>query len=88
MHWIFYVDEVEYGRYTRGGHHVENSFTQEWDVPSWGANTFRRIGLKARSYGEGTHNAHLYHTQYWDGGGSAFDIQGQVTVEEYTSAAT
>ena len=88
MHWIFYVDEVEYGRYTRGGHHVENAFGTEWDVPSWGENQYRRVGHKCRSYSEGTHNAHLYLTQYWDGGGASNDIQGQMIAEEYTSAAT
>ena len=88
MHWIFYVDEQEYGRHTRGGHHVENAFATEWDVPSWGEGQYRRVGYKARSYSEGNHNAHLYHTQYWDGGGAGYQIQGQCMVEEYTSAPT
>jgi hypothetical protein len=88
MHWIFFVDEVEYGRFTRGGHHVENAFASEWDIPSWGEGQYRRVGHKCRSYNEGVHNAHLYHTQYWDGGGSSLDIQGQAIVEEYTSAPT
>jgi hypothetical protein len=87
-HWIFYVDEVEYGRFTKGGHHVENAFATEWDVPSWGEGQYRRVGHKCRSYAEGNHNSHVYLTQYWDGGGADNNIQGQMIVEEYTSAAT
>jgi hypothetical protein len=83
MHWIFYRDEVEYGRHTRGGHHVENAFSTDWDIPSWGAGQYSRLGYKCRSYSEGNHNAHLYLTQYWDGGGASNHIQGQVIVEEY-----
>jgi hypothetical protein len=83
MHWVFYRDEVEYGRFTRGGHHIENAFAQEWDIPSWGENQYSRVGYKARSYSEGNHNAHLYLLQYWDGGGNSAQVLGQVTVEEY-----
>lgn len=82
-HWIFYRDEVEYGRNTRGGHLVENAFSQEWDIPSWGENQYSRVGYKFRAYVEGNHNAHLYLTRYWDGGGNSFQILGQVIVEEY-----
>lgn len=87
-HWIFYVNGTEYGRHSRGGHHVENAFAQEWDIASWGAGQYARAGYKVRSYAEGNHNAHLYHTEYWDGGGAGYEIPGQVTVEEYTSAPT
>jgi len=88
MHWIFYVDEVEYGRFTRGGHHVENTNSTIYEVPSWGANAYRRIGFKARSYVEGNHNAHLWHTQYWDGGGNAYDCPGQMIIEEFTGTSS
>lgn len=88
MHWIFYVNDVEYGRFTRGGHHVEDAGTTEWDVPSWGANTIARVGFRARSYSEGNHNAHLYMAQYWNGGGNSLRLPGQMIVEEYTSAPT
>lgn len=87
-HWIFFVDNFEFGRYTRGGHHIENDFTTEWDLASWGANQTRAMGFKVRSYSDNNHDAHLYVTQYWDGAGNFFDIQGQTIVEEYTSAAT
>ena len=87
MHWIFYVDEVEYGRFTRGGHHVENAFATEWDVPSWGEGIYARIGHKCRSYSEGNHNAHLYLNQYWDGSAPSSDNAGQAIVEEYVPAA-
>jgi hypothetical protein len=87
-HWIFYVNDVEYGRHTRGGHHTENAFTQEWDVPSWGANQFARAGYKTRAYSDGSHNAHYFHTQYWDGGGSTIDNPGIIIAEEYTPAPT
>jgi len=83
MHYIFYVDEVEYGRFTRGGHHVENTNTIQFDVPSWDAYAYARIGFKCRSYSEGSHNAHLWHTQYWDGGGNSYDTPGQMIIEEY-----
>ena len=86
MHWIFYANDQEYGRFTRGGHHVENAFANEWDIPSWGSSNYSRVGFKCRSYSEGNHNAHLYLTQYWDGGGASNQINGQVMVEEYTSA--
>jgi hypothetical protein len=82
-HWIFYRDHIEYGRHSRSGHHVENAFAQEWDVPSWGAGQYGRLGYKFRAYSEGNHNAHLYYTRYWDGGGNSLEIQGQVIVEEY-----
>lgn len=88
MHWIFYRDEIEYGRFTRGGHYVENAFATEWDLESWGAGQYARVGFKCRSYSEGNHNAHLYHTQYWDGGGAGLQIPGQMIVEEYVSAST
>lgn len=88
MHWIFYRDEVEFGRHTRGGHHVENAFATEWDIPSWGEGAYSRIGYKCRSYSEGNHNAHLYLSQYWDGGGNSLNLIGQAIVEEYTSAPT
>lgn len=87
-HWIFYVNETEYGRHSRAGHHVENAFAQEWDVPSWGEGQYARVGYRFRSYAEGNHNAHLYHTQYWDGGGAGYHIQGQSMIEEYTPAST
>jgi hypothetical protein len=86
QHWIFYRDEEELGRHTNGGHHTENAFTTEWDLKSWGANIYSRVGYKVRSYGEATHNAHLYLTQYWDGAGNSFNINGQTIVEEYVSA--
>lgn len=87
-HWIFYRDEIEFGRHSRSGHHVENAFSQEWDLASWGEMQYARIGYKIRAYTEATHNVHLYYTQYWDGASVAHDIQGQMIVEEYTSAAT
>lgn len=87
-HWIFYKDEIEYGRHSRAGHHVENAFSQEWDIPSWGGMQYARIGYKVRSYSEAANNAHLYYTQYWDGAGADHNIQGLMIVEEYTSAAT
>lgn len=87
-HWIFYRDEEEYGRHSRSGHHTENSFSTEWEMPSWGANSYSRVGYKVRSYNEGTHNVHLYLTQYWDGGGNSYSLKGQATVEEYISAQT
>lgn len=87
MHWMFYRDEVYYGRHCRGGHHVENAFAMEWDIASWGEMQYARVGYKCRSYVEGNHNAHLYLTQYWDGGSASNDIQGQVIVEEYIPAA-
>lgn len=82
-HWKFYRNDVEYGRHSRSGHHTENPFTQEWEVPSWGAGQYSRVGYKVRSYSEATHNTHLYYTEYWDGGGAGYEIQGQVIVEEY-----
>jgi hypothetical protein len=82
-HYIFYVDELEYGRFSRSGHHVENTNTIHYDVPSWGADAYRRIGFKARSYSEGSHNSHLWHTQYWDGASGAYDCPGQMIIEEY-----
>jgi len=88
QHWIFYLDEVELGRYTRGGHHTENPFPSEWDVSSWGAGTYRRAGFKTRAYSDGNHNAHLYLSQYWDGSGADLNLPGQMIAEEYTSAPT
>ena len=87
-HWIFYRDEFEYGRHSRSGHHVENAFATEWDLPSWGEGSYSRVGYKVRSYAEGNHNAHLYLTEYWDGGGNSSEIQGQAIAEEYVSAST
>lgn len=87
-HWIFFLNEIEYGRHSRAGHHTENAFSQEWDIPSWGEMQYGRVGYKVRSYSEAANNAHLYLTQYWDGGGADHNIQGQMIVEEYTSAAT
>jgi hypothetical protein len=88
QHWIFYRDEVELGRHTRGGHHTENAFSTEWDLASWGADVYSRVGYKTRAYADGNHNAHLYLTQYWDGTGAGFEIQGQAIVEEYVPAVT
>ena len=82
-HYIFYVDELEYGRFSRSGHHVENTNTIHYDVPSWGADAYRRIGFKARSYSEAANNSHLWHTQYWDGASGAYDCPGQMIIEEY-----
>lgn len=87
MHWILYIDETEQSRFTRGGHHVENAHSFEWDFDSWGKG-IRRVGFKARSYSEGNHNAHLYMTRYWNGGGNSLRIPGQLIVEEYTPAPT
>jgi hypothetical protein len=86
QHWIFYANDQEYGRFTRGGHHTENAFPNEWDLPSWGSGAYSRVGFKTRAYSDGNHNAHLYLTQYWDGGGASNQIKGQVIVEEYTPA--
>lgn len=86
-HWAFYRDEVYYGRHCRGGHHIENAFSTEWDIASWGEMQYARVGYKVRSYSEAGHNAHLYYTQYWDGGSASYDIQGQVIVEEYMPAS-
>lgn len=83
MHYVFYRDDIEYGRYTRGGHHVENPFSQEWDIPSWGAGQVGRMGYKYRSYAEGNHNAHLFLSEYWDGGGASYNLRGQYTILEY-----
>lgn len=88
QHWIFYVAEQEQGRHSRGGHHVENAFATEWDVPSWGAGQIQRIGYKVRAYSDGNHNAHLYLLQYWNGGGNSLRVPGQIMAEEYTSAPT
>lgn len=87
-HWIFFLDNIEYGRHSRGGHHIENVFSSEWDLPSWGTNQIRAMGYKVRAYSDPTHNAHLYATQYWNGANTFLDIQGQTIVEEYTSAPT
>ena len=86
QHWIFYLDDEELGRFSRGGHHTENAFPNEWDVPSWGAGTYRRAGFKVRSYSDNVHCAHLYLTQYWNGSGQSLNLPGQMIVEEYTSA--
>lgn len=83
MHWIFYRDDIEYGRFTRGGHEIENTNSIEWDIPSWGANQLARIGHRIRAYADGNHNAHLYHTEWWDGSGNANSVPGQYTILEY-----
>jgi hypothetical protein len=87
-HWIFYVDDIELGRHSRGGHQVENAFATEWDIEGWSAGTYRRIGYRFRSYTEANHNSHLYLTKYWDGGQTALNIPGQAIVEEYIPAPT
>lgn len=83
MHYIFYRDDIEYGRFTRGGHEIEMTTTTEWDIPSWGANQIGRMGHKYRAYADGNHNAHLYLTEWWDGGGASNQIPGQYTIIEY-----
>ena len=85
-HYKFYLDNNEYGRFSRAGHHVENHNSIEWEIPSWGAGVMARAGLQSRAYAEGNHNAHLYHTQYWNGGGDARDVPGHIIVEEYIPA--
>lgn len=82
-HWIFYRDEIEYGRHCRGGYHNQDTFAQEWDVPSWGEGHMARLGYKARSYANGNHSAHLYYETYWDGGGVGWHMKGQIFAEEY-----
>lgn len=88
MHYIMYIDDQEQMRFTRGGHHVENAHAIDWEIPSWGAGQFRRVGMKARSYSEGNHNAHLYMLRYWNGGGNSLRVPGQLIMEEYTPAPT
>lgn len=85
-HYKFFIDDVEYGRFTRGGHHTENMNSIEWEVPSWGAGVFARAGLQSRAYAEGNHNSHIHHTQYWDGGGDGRDVPAHIIVEEYIPA--
>ena len=82
-HWIFYKDDIEYGRHSRSGHHTENAFTQQWDVPGWQAGQIARIGYKVRAYASGNHSTHLYFTNYWDGGGASWHLKGQIFAEEY-----
>jgi hypothetical protein len=83
MHYIFQRDDVEYGRFTRGGHEIENTNSMEWDIPSWGAGQIARMGHRYRSYSDGNHNAHLYHTEWWDGTGNSNSVPGQYTIVEY-----
>lgn len=83
MHYIFYRDDVEYGRHTRGGHEIENTNSMEWDIPSWGAGQQARMGFRYRAYSDGNHNAHLFHTEWWDGGGNTNSVPGQYTITEY-----
>jgi hypothetical protein len=83
MHYVFYRDDIEYGRHTRGGHEIENTNAMEWDIPSWGAGQKARMGYRYRSYSDGNHNAHLFHTEWWDGGGSGQSVPGQYTIVEY-----
>lgn len=85
-HWIFYVDEQEIGRFTRGGHQVENTNPIEMDVPSWGAGVEVRIGWRVRAYVTGNHNAHYYHLEHWNGGGDGRRVPGQLIAEEYIEA--
>jgi hypothetical protein len=83
MHYIFYRDDIEYGRHTRGGHEIENTNAMEWDIPSWGAGQKARMGHRYRAYSDGNHNAHLYHTEWWDGAGNSNSVPGQYTIVEY-----
>lgn len=83
MHYIFYRDDIEYGRHTRGGHEIENTNAMEWDIPSWGAGQKARMGHRYRAYSDGNHNAHLYHTEWWDGSGNSNSVPGQYTILEY-----
>jgi len=83
MHYIFQRDDVEYGRHTRGGHEIEDTSAMEWDIPSWGAGQIARMGYKYRAYSDGNHNAHLFHTEWWDGGGNTNSVPGQYTITEY-----
>jgi hypothetical protein len=86
VHYKFYIDDVEYARFTRGGHHVENINTLEYEVASWGAGVFARAGWQSRAYAEGNHNSHIHHTQYWDGVDNARDVPAQIIAEEYIPA--
>jgi len=84
-HWIFYVDDVEYGRHSRSNHHQEGQGQTEYVVPSWGEGKMSQIGYRVRSYAEGNHNIHMFHTGQWDGAGRNIDVPGCLTVEEYTA---
>lgn len=85
-HYKFYIDDVEYARFTRGGHHIENMNTMEYEVASWGAGALARAGWQSRAYSEGNHNAHIHHTQYWNGNSDGRDVPAQIIVEEYIPA--
>jgi hypothetical protein len=55
----------------------------QWDIPSWGANQFARVGYRVRAYASGNHSTHLFYHQYWDGGGTFSQPVGQIFAEEY-----
>lgn len=81
-HWIFYVDDVEYGRHSVSNHHQEGQGQREFMLPSWGAGKRSQIGYRIRSYNSGTHNIHMNHTGHWDGGGRNIDTPSMCMVEE------
>jgi hypothetical protein len=82
-HWVFYRDDIEYGRHTNGGHHTERASVMQWDIPTWGAGQYARVGYRVRAYASGNHSTHLFHVNYWDGGGNNWNPTGQISVEEY-----
>ena len=82
-HWIFYRDNQEIGKHSRGGHHIERADTMEYEIPSWGEGQSSRVGYMMRSYAAGNHNLHLYHSDYWDGAGSDYTLPGQFRIEEF-----
>jgi hypothetical protein len=85
-HWIFYANNVELGRHSISGNHIEDNSVYVWDFSSWGT-IIGRIGYQMRSYVNDNNETRVYTTRYWDGTGSQQNCFGQLIVEEYLPGA-
>jgi hypothetical protein len=86
-HWIFYAEgrwgNREYARYCRSGDHMEDGFSHEWWIPSYGKGEAATMGLLMRNYSSGSHYIATNASYWWNGGGSFRAQQSWVTAEEW-----
>lgn len=86
-HWIFQAEgrwgTREYARFCRSKDHLEDAFSQEWWISSWGAGKATTMGYVMRNYSSGSHYIATNASYWWNGGGSFRAQQSWVMAEEW-----
>jgi hypothetical protein len=86
-HWIFYAEgrwgNREYARFCRSKDHLEDAFSQEWWISSWGAGKATTMGYIMRNYASGSNYIATNASCWWNGTASFRAQQSWVMAEEW-----